>query len=204
MEFVTLPEYIDYDESVKIMMDKVQDVLIHPDKIYVLLVEYPDLYTLGTSASDNDLLDIKGAQIHKAARGGQVTYHGPGQRVIYPILHLSHFNKDIRRYIDFLGKVLIDTFNELGVETYLSNKNIGLWTKTTDEKLASIGIKVSKWITYYGIAVNISTDLAKFSQIIPCGINHPHQTSFRQLGIKISMDEFDKILRKRFRMNLQL
>lgn len=201
MEFIKLPQYIDYDESIKIMMDKVQDVLIHPDKIYVLFIEYPDLYTLGTSASDKDLLDVKGAQIHKAARGGQVTYHGPGQRVIYPILHLSCFNKDIRKYIDFLGEVLVDTFNELGVETYLSNKNIGIWTKAEDKKLSSIGIKVSKWIAHYGVAVNISTDLTKFSKIIPCGINHSHQTSLHKIGIKISMDEFDKIFQSKINSN---
>lgn len=204
IEFIKLPQYIDYNESIKIMMDKVQEVLIHPDKIYVLLIEYSDLYTLGTSASDKDLLDVKGAQIYKAARGGQVTYHGPGQRVIYPILHLSHFNKDIRQYINFLGKVLIDSFNGLGVETYLSDKNIGVWTKTTNEKLASIGIKVSKWVAHYGIAVNISTNLSKFSKIIPCGINKPHQTSLHNLDIRISMKEFDKIFQSRFKNNFIL
>jgi len=201
IEFIKLPQYIDYNESIKIMMDKVQEVLIHPDKIYVLLVEYSDLYTLGTSASDNDLLDVKGAQIYQAARGGQVTYHGPGQRVIYPILHLSHFNKDIRQYINFLGKVLIDSFHEVGVETYLSDKNIGVWTKDTNKKLASIGIKVSKWVAYYGVAVNISTDLSKFSKIIPCGINQPHQTSLHSLGIKVSISAFDQIFQAKFKIN---
>lgn len=193
IEFIKLPQYINYNESMKIMMDKVQDVLIHSDKIYVLLIEYSDLYTLGTSASKKDLLSPEGEEIHKAARGGQVTYHGPGQRVIYPILHLSHFNQDIRKYINFLGKILVSIFDDLRIETYLSDKNIGIWTKAEDKKLASIGIKVSKWIAYYGVAVNISTDLSKFSKIIPCGINYPHQTSLNELGVQISMEEFDEI-----------
>ncbi|AVP87361.1 lipoate-protein ligase B [Candidatus Phycorickettsia trachydisci] len=204
IEFITLPQYIDYNESISIMMDKVQDVLIHHDKIYVLLIEYSDLYTLGTSASDKDLLDVKDAQIYKAARGGQVTYHGSGQRVVYPILHLSHFNKDIKKYINFLGRVLIDSLNELGIETYLSDQNIGIWTKTTNEKVASIGIKVSKWVAHYGIAINISTDLSKFSKIIPCGINHPHQTSLHNFGIQISLPEFDQIFQSRFKNNFIL
>jgi len=204
IEFITLPQYIDYNESISIMMGKVQDVLIHPDKIYVLLIEYPDIYTLGTSASDKDLLDVKGELVYKVARGGRVTYHGPGQRVIYPILHLSCFNKDIRQYINFLGKVLIDSFNELGIETYLSDQNIGIWTKKTNEKVVSIGIKVSKWVAHYGVAVNISTDLSKFSKIIPCGINHPHQTSLYNLGANVSIDEFDQIFRSIFKDNFIL
>jgi lipoyl(octanoyl) transferase len=183
------------------MNKKVDEVIADNSKAFVLLLEYGDLYTLGSSAKEAHLLNVGDIPCYKTERGGQVTYHGPGQRIIYPIIHLSHFDKDIRKYLNFLASALIATFADLGLATFFCSERIGIWTRFDGRelKIASIGIKVRKWVAYHGIAVNIATDLSKFERIIACGIAGQQQGSLGSCGLGLlPAATFDGALRKHF------
>jgi lipoyl(octanoyl) transferase len=240
IEWIVLPK-MNYPDSLILMSQKVQDVILDNRKICVLLLECDDAYTMGSSADVKDLINPGQIPFYQTDRGGKTTYHGPGQRIIYPIIHLSHFNKDLKAYMNFLTKVLIDTFAEFGLHTYFCPEKIGIWTNTNSHlkqccnlprshilgmlcscinclvlkrkwygrndqelKIASIGIRIKKWVAYHGIAVNISPNLNKFDGIVACGLDGYKQTSLQSLGLDISFAQFDKILKKRFTTNLAI
>lgn len=200
LEFITLDKTSNYQESVNFMLSKVDQVIANNLKRYVIFTQYTDLYTLGASADIADLGSVHNIPFYISDRGGKVTYHGPGQSIIYPVMHLSLFDRDLRKYLTFLASILISTFNDLGIDTYFCKERIGIWAKIAegDKKIASIGIKIKKWVAYHGISVNIAPDMTKFHKIIACGISGYQQTSLKQLGLDISLDAFNKIIADQF------
>jgi lipoyl(octanoyl) transferase len=200
LEFITLDKTSNYQESVNFMLSKVDQVIANNLKRYVIFTQYTDLYTLGASADIADLGNVHNIPFYISDRGGKVTYHGPGQSIIYPVMHLSLFDRDLRKYLAFLASILISTFNDLGIDTYFCKERIGIWAKIAegDKKIASIGIKIKKWVAYHGISVNIAPDMAKFHNIVACGISGYQQTSLKQLGLDISLEDFNKITTDKF------
>ena len=201
MDFVIIPNLITYEEGISLMSQYVQSLLLKKSRSSILLMENYDVYTAGSSVGNISNLDSN-LNILKTDRGGKITYHGPGQRIIYPILDLSiaPLKKDIRHLIRFLLNWIHNTIKRLGIESCFDEENIGLWVQdgVIKKKLVSIGIKVKRWVSFHGIAVNISTDISRFEKIVPCGILNCRMTSLEELGIKISMEEFDIILKKEF------
>jgi lipoyl(octanoyl) transferase len=203
VEWITLPGLVDYQEGIKIMEDQLDRVInsMQPDTIFLL--EHKEVYTAGTSHNVEELLKPDLFPVIYTGRGGKFTYHGPGQRIIYPIINLNNTDKvkDLKLYITQLEKWIILTLAELGVHAFTIQGKVGIWVKNSrniESKIGAIGIRVRKWVTYHGIAVNISPNLDNYSGIIPCGINDFPITSLEDMGINISMTEFDIILKKKF------
>ena len=203
VEWITLPGLVDYQEGIKIMEDQLDRVInsMQPDTIFLL--EHKEVYTAGTSHNVEELLKPDLFPVIYTGRGGKFTYHGPGQRIIYPIINLSNTDKvkDLKLYITQLEKWIILTLAELAVHAFTIQGKVGIWVKNSrniESKIGAIGIRVRKWVTYHGIAVNISPNLDNYSGIIPCGINYFPITSLEDMGINISMTEFDIILKKKF------
>jgi lipoyl(octanoyl) transferase len=200
IEWLRLPGLTSYPASTELMLEKVCQVIRCPEQVFILLLEYPDLYTLGSSASQDDLLNIQSIPFFCTDRGGKTTYHGPGQLIIYPIIHLSYFNYDIKMYLNFLQQVLVQTFAEIGVAAFACNEKIGIWTKVGgfEQKLASIGIRVKKWAAYHGASVNIAPNMANFDKIIACGLKGGQQTSLQNLGYNTSFSDFVDAFKGKF------
>ena len=170
----------------------------------VWLVEHPPLYTAGTSADAADLLAPGRFPVFDAGRGGQYTYHGPGQRVAYTMLDLRQRGRDVRCFVQGLEGWLIDTLAAFNIRADRSPGRIGVWVKRPDrgprreDKIAAIGVRVSRWVSFHGIALNVSPDLGHFGGIVPCGISDQGVTSFEDLGHLVSMAEVDMALRAAF------
>ena len=203
VKWITLPGLVDYQEGIKIMEDQLDRVInsMQPDTIFLL--EHKEVYTAGTSHNVEELLKPDLFPVIYTGRGGKFTYHGPGQRIIYPIINLNNTDKvkDLKLYITQLEKWIILTLAELGVHAFTIQGKVGIWVKNSrniESKIGAIGIRVRKWVTYHGIAVNISPNLDNYSGIIPCGINDFPITSLEDMGINISITEFDIILKKKF------
>ncbi len=169
----------------------------------LILNEHEHVYTIGKSGDDNHLLaseeelELNGVKVFHIDRGGDITYHGPGQLVGYPILNLENYYLDIHRYLRDLEEVLILTLHDFGIEGTRNNDFTGVWVG--ENKIAAIGVKVSKWITMHGFAFNVNTDLSYFDRIIPCGIFHKGVTSMEKLfGKKIAMNEVEESVIKNF------
>lgn len=167
----------------------------------VWLLEHPPLYTAGTSAKKADLLEPDKFPVYETGRGGEFTYHGPGQRIAYIMLNLKQRNaEDIRAYVQNLEQLIINTIAHFGIEGIRRDGRIGIWTESPkgEAKIAALGIRVRKWVTYHGIAINLNPDLGHFGGIVPCGISKYGVTSFADMGKNTSMDELDKALKEEF------
>jgi lipoyl(octanoyl) transferase len=170
-----------------------------PERVW--LVEHPPLYTAGTSAKLSDLIDAGRFPVHRTGRGGQFTYHGPGQRVAYVMLDLSRRGQDVRAFVTGLESWIIATLEEFGVAGEIRPDRVGVWVRReggAEDKIAAIGIRVRRWVTYHGIAINISPELSHFSGIVPCGIAGHGVTSLADLGIAATIAEVDTALRRAF------
>jgi len=169
----------------------------------IWLIEHPPLYTAGTSARAEDLL-MPRFPVHEAGRGGQYTYHGPGQRVVYLMLDLRQRGRDIRCLVQGLEGWVIDTLAAHNIVAERREGRIGVWVPRPDkgpgreDKIAAIGVRVSKWVTFHGISLNIAPDLGHYDGIVPCGITDQGVTSFEDLGQLVSMPEVDSVLRAQF------
>jgi lipoyl(octanoyl) transferase len=178
-----------------------------PTENYMLFCEHPHVYTLGKSGDKNHLLltdeslKEKNATYYKINRGGDITYHGPGQLVVYPIFDLDHFFSDIHKYLRYLEESVIRTLLEYGIESGRVQGLTGVWidgNKSTARKICAIGVKSSRWVTMHGIGFNINSDLSYFSHIIPCGIQDKAVTSMeRELGRKLDMKDVSSVLKKK-------
>lgn len=193
-------EYQDAEASMRGMVDEIYKEQ-SPGKLWLL--EHPHVYTAGMSAGDDELLSPTLAPVYKTGRGGKYTYHGPGQRVVYTMLNLKRLHgdaPDIRLFINQLEDWVIDSLKEAGVNSYKVADRVGIWVKNgaQEQKIAAIGIRLSKWISYHGIAININPDLSYFQGIIPCGLKDFGVCSLKSLGISMTMAEFDAILLKNF------
>ncbi|AFE52454.1 lipoate-protein ligase B [Rickettsia prowazekii str. GvV257] len=203
IRFITLQNLMDYQVTLKLMEDYVNKVINDNEPEIVYLVEHSEIYTAGTNYKQEELLNYDDIPVIYTGRGGKFTFHGPGQRVIYPILNLALPNrhKDLKLYIKMLEEWIINSLNYFGIKGYLIKDKVGIWIKVNKgefAKIAAIGVRVRKWVTYHGIAINISTDLCKFNGIIPCGLESSLVTSLNQLGIYVEMSEFDKIIQTEF------
>jgi lipoyl(octanoyl) transferase len=171
----------------------------------VWLLEHPPLYTSGTSAKPADLLDPR-FPLHATGRGGQITYHGPGQRVAYVMLDLKRRRPDVRAYVAGLEQWIIATLAHFNVKGERREDRVGVWVKRPDkgpgheDKIAAIGVRLKRWVSFHGIAINVEPDLSHFSAIVPCGISDPRYgvTSLVDLGLPVTMEDLDIALRAAF------
>ncbi|HMR33526.1 MAG TPA: lipoyl(octanoyl) transferase LipB [Geminicoccaceae bacterium] len=192
---------VPYPESLAVMEDRVAELAEGRGSELVWLLEHPPLYTSGTSAAPDELLGRFDFPVYRAGRGGRFTYHGPGQRVAYVVLDLRRRRQDVRRFVWALEEWLIRSLARLGVEAGRREGRIGVWVSTSpvgEAKIAALGVRVRRWITYHGVAVNLSPDLTHFSGIVPCGISDYGVTSLAALGNPATMDDLDEALRTEF------
>ena len=205
VEWIVTPGLQDYASAVA-QMEALADAIFEGRAAErVWLVEHPPLYTAGTSARERDLLDAR-FPVHKTGRGGQYTYHGPGQRVAYVMLNLKQRQPDIRAYVAGLEAWLIEALAEFGVRGEIRPDRVGVWVARpekglgAEDKIAAIGVRVRRWVTFHGVALNVAPDLTHFSGITPCGISQARYgvTSLRDLGVGAGMDEVDGALRAGF------
>jgi len=194
-----------YEDALAAMDARVADIVAGRAGELVWLLEHPPLYTAGTSAKAADLIEAR-FPVHQAGRGGQLTYHGPGQRVAYAMLDLRRRGPDVRRYVATLEEWIIRTLAAFNVRGERREDRIGVWVRRPDkgdgfeDKIAAIGIRVRHWVTLHGIALNIEPDLTHFTGIVPCGVSEQRYgvTSLADLGIPVSMPEVDMVLRQEF------
>ncbi|MEO1968633.1 MAG: lipoyl(octanoyl) transferase LipB [Sphingomonadaceae bacterium] len=162
----------------------------------VWLLEHPPVYTAGTSAATDELLDPR-FEVVEAGRGGRYTYHGPGQRVGYVMLDLGQRGRDVRCFVHSLEGWVIATLADLGLESWRAEGRVGIWTKDIDgreAKIGAIGVRVRRWVTMHGFSVNLAPDLSHFTGIVPCGIEEFGVTSLERLGMGLAPEAFDKAL----------
>jgi lipoyl(octanoyl) transferase len=166
----------------------------------VWLVEHPAIYTAGTSAKPEDLVDMQRFPVFETGRGGQYTYHGPGQRVAYVMLDLKTRGGDVRAFVAGLEDWIIATLTDFGIVGERREDRVGVWVRhgADESKIAALGIRVRKGISFHGISINLNPDLEHFSGIVPCGVAEHGVTSFAALGLKTTMTELDAALRKNF------
>jgi len=162
----------------------------------VWLLEHPPVYTAGTSANPAELRDPR-FEVVEAGRGGRYTYHGPGQRVAYVLLDLTKRGRDVRAFVHALEGWVIATLGDFGVEAWAADGRIGIWTRDVDgneAKIGAIGVRVRRWVTMHGVAVNLAPDLAHFGGIVPCGIADYGVTSMARLGLPLAVEDWDEAL----------
>ncbi|MDP1723686.1 MAG: lipoyl(octanoyl) transferase LipB [Alphaproteobacteria bacterium] len=190
-------DLVDYNVAVAFMEKRVEQIILGHENELIWFLEHPPLYTKGTSAKESDLLNPNLFPIYEANRGGQYTYHGPGQRIIYVMLNLKNHAQDVRRFVQFLENWVIQSFQKIGIDAFIVPNRIGVWVNTkegTEAKIAAIGIRLRKWISYHGIAININPNLEHFNAIVPCGIKDYGVTSLVSLGHNFSMQAIDKMM----------
>lgn len=171
----------------------------------IWLLEHPALYTAGTSANIEDLVEPERFDVFQTGRGGQYTYHGPGQRVAYVMLNLKARNPDVRAFVRSLEDWIIGTLARFDIKGERREGRVGIWVvrnagtpQEREDKIAAIGIRLHKWVSFHGISINVAPDLEHFSGIVPCGIDEHGVTSFADLGIAVTMEELDGALREEF------
>ena len=201
IKWTTSNTLVDYLESLDFMAKTVDSIITGKGPEVVWLLEHPELYTSGTSAQPNELQYKPTAPIYAAGRGGRYTYHGPGQRVIYLMMDLRSRANDIRKYIYDLETWLINSVAEFGIEGERRSGRVGVWVDQgygIDVKIAAIGIRVRKWVTFHGVSLNISPDLSMYEPIIPCGIREHGISSLHELGVPALMKDVDEALLHNF------
>jgi len=197
---------VPYPEAVRVMEDRVAAIRAGTADELIWLLEHPPLYTAGTSARPADLLQPDRFPVYAAGRGGQYTYHGPGQRVAYAMLDLKRRNPDLRRYVYDLEEWIIRTLARFNIRGERRDGRIGIWVARSggrEDKIAAIGVRVRHWVTFHGIAINLDPELEHFSGIVPCGIEPGvgfrfGVTSLHDLGVLISMPALDSALKATF------
>ncbi len=202
-EWLISDELIPYPRAVEFMKARAKEIANGNANELIWLLEHPPLYTSGTSAKQKDLIDPNKFPVFDSGRGGQYTYHGPGQRVIYVMLDLSKRGRDIRSFVKSLEKLVIETLSQFNIKGEIIENRIGVWVERPEksnktDKIAAIGVRVSRWVSFHGISLNISPTLSHYNGIVPCGISDYGITSFEDLGHIISMAQVDLILREKF------
>ncbi|MGY9041416.1 MAG: lipoyl(octanoyl) transferase LipB [Alphaproteobacteria bacterium] len=213
IEYAISRDLVNYPESVKIMEKRIENISSKKKSELIWFLEHPSIYTAGTSADKKDLLKKNIFPVFKSSRGGEYTYHGPGQRIIYIMLDLRERNYDIRSFVNALENSVMDSLNDLGVKSLLIKGKVGVWIKSSiknqsEKKISSIGLRVRKGITFHGISINIKPNLDHFNGIISCGNKNNGVTSLKELGIMLPTEKIDEILlknlKKRFKINTKL
>jgi lipoyl(octanoyl) transferase len=203
VQWIISPEPVPYPLALESMRARAAAIAAGEAEEAIWLLEHPPLYTAGTSALAADLLSDR-FPVYDAGRGGQYTYHGPGQRVAYVMLDLTRRGRDIRCLVKGLESWVIDTLAAHNIVGERREGRIGVWVRRPDkgvlreDKIAAIGVRVSKWVTFHGISLNVMPDLGHYDGIVPCGISDQGVTSFEDLGQLVSMPEVDSVLRTAF------
>jgi lipoyl(octanoyl) transferase len=193
------PGLLPYPEAVAFMEARAAAIAEGTASELVWLVEHPPIYTAGTSAREEDLLDAR-FPVFKTGRGGQFTYHGPGQRVGYVMLNLRHRGGDVRRYVHDLEEWLIRALARFDVKGERREGRVGIWVVrgAREDKIAALGVRVRRWVAFHGVALNVAPDLTHFGGIVPCGIRGFGVTSLADLGVAATMSEADVALKAAF------
>ncbi len=196
----TSPSLVAYPEAVARMEREAEAIARGLASERVWLIEHPPLYTAGSSARDEDLVAPARFPVFKTGRGGQYTYHGPGQRVAYVMLDLKRRGTDVRAFVAGLEQWLIETLALLGVEGERREDRVGVWVRHAggEAKIAAIGIRLRHWVSYHGISLNVAPDLSHFDGIVPCGVRDHGVTSLAGLGLAATMAEADRALKTAF------
>ncbi len=201
VDWTLSPSLTPYPEAVAAMEARVARIVEGEAAEQVWLLEHPPLYTAGTSARDTDLLDPGRLPLFRTGRGGQITYHGPGQRIAYVMLHLAQRGLGPREYVERLERWLIAALAELGVTALSRRERVGIWVPRSDgreDKIAAIGVRVRRGVAFHGIALNVAPDLSHYEAIIPCGIREHGVTSLAALGHPAAMPTVDQALHQAF------
>ena len=198
---------VDYKFAEMVMSRRVDDIIAKQKTELVWFLEHDNLFTLGTSAKTSDFKFDINIPMYQTKRGGQTTYHGPGQRIVYTMLDLRDKKRDIKQFVWNIEEWLILVLKELGIIGYRIPGMIGVWVKdpydinsdgTHDKKIAALGLRVKKWVTFHGLSLNVNPNLAFFNSINPCGISDKGVTSLLELGVKIKMEDIDKVFKRTF------
>jgi lipoyl(octanoyl) transferase len=203
IEWRNSKDLVHFEDALKFMQERVEQIISGNSKELIWTLEHYPVYTAGVSAKDEDLLVKTDIPVFKTNRGGKYTYHGPKMKIIYIMLDLKKFfapnPPDIAKFVEFLENWVIAILAEFGVKGEIKKGRVGIWveTKEGEKKIGAIGIKVKKWVTYHGIAINISPDLRAFENIVPCGIKEFGVTSLQKLGVNLDR-EFDDLVKEKF------
>ncbi len=207
VEWAVSPGAVPYEPAVAAMEQRAADIRAGTARELVWLVEHPPLYTAGSGARAEEIAQAQRFALHRTGRGGQVTYHGPGQRVAYVMLDLALRDRDVRAYVRGLEAWLIAALAEFGVTGLRRPDRVGVWVDRTrpggmerEDKIAAIGVRVRKWVTFHGVALNVEPDLSHYEGITPCGVIDPRYgvTSLVDLGVPVTMADADEALRRSF------
>lgn len=209
VEWITSSGLTGYDDAVAWMEDRAAAIRAGTESEAIWLVEHPSLYTAGTSAKPDDLTDPDRFPVHVAKRGGQYTYHGPGQRVAYVLLDVAARGHDVRKFVSELEHWIIATLAEFSVTGERRVGRVGVWVRRPEkpplsdgglreDKIAALGIRLRKWVSFHGISINVEPDLSHYDGIVPCGVRGHGVTSLVDLGLPVTMSDVDVALKKTF------
>lgn len=211
VEWITSVGLTEYDDAVAWMETRAAAIRAGTADEAIWLVEHPPLYTAGTSAKPVDLVDPDRFPVFESARGGQYTYHGPGQRVAYVLLDVGARGRDVRKFVQAIEDWIIATLTEFNVTGERRDGRVGVWVARNDkplspdgtpheDKIAALGIRLRKWVSFHGLSINLEPDLSHFDGIVPCGISQHGVTSLVDLGLPVTMYDLDLALRRTFDM----
>ncbi len=209
VEWITSEAVVEYEAAVSFMESRAAAIAAGQAPECIWLLEHPPLYTAGTSAKIEDLTDPDRFPVYPSKRGGQYTYHGPGQRVIYVMLDVGKRGRDVRRFVQDLEAWVIQTLTEFNLTGHIRDGRVGVWVERPDkprradgllaeDKIAAIGIRLRKWVSFHGISINVEPDLSHFNGIVPCGIQEHGVTSLVDLGLPIALEDVDVALKRSF------
>jgi lipoyl(octanoyl) transferase len=195
---------VKYDFAVKFLEDRLLDINNNKKSDLIWLLEHEEIYTAGTNYKEEEILN-KDIDLIKTNRGGKITYHGPGQLICYFVIDLKRRKKDIRKFITLIEKTIIESLFEFNIKSFCDPKNIGIWVndKSNIKKVAAIGVRVSKWIAYHGFAINISNDLTKYQNIVPCGILDKGITNLKSINNR-NYNILSDVIVENFTKNLEI
>ena len=208
-DWITSDAPVPYPDALTAMQDRVASIRNGTANEAIWLLEHPALYTAGTSARPADLTDPARFPVYEARRGGQYTYHGPGQRVVYTMLDVGARGRDVRAFVQTLETWVIAALAEFGLTGHIREGRVGVWIERPDkpplpdgtpreDKIAAIGIRLSKWVSFHGLSINVEPNLSHFDGIVPCGITGHGITSLVDLGLPVTMDDLDAALKRTF------
>jgi len=209
VEWITSDRLVDYDEAIDFMETRAAEIAAGTAPECIWLLEHPPLYTAGTSARIEDLTEPDRFPVYTSKRGGQYTYHGPGQRVVYVMLNVAKRGQDVRRFVQELEAWVIKALAEFSLTGHIREGRVGVWVERpdmprradgalTEDKIAAIGIRLRKWVSFHGISINVEPDLEHFGGIVPCGIQEHGVTSLVDLGLPVTLSEVDVALKRSF------